>query len=85
MAKEVQIFDVPVDDVHGNCVHDVMRVYARDEEHATRLAAAEVAAQHPLNQMGCGKPMLVGRSACWRCGATEVFVDNQRSCPECWD
>lgn len=47
MAKEVQIFDVPVDDVHGNCVHDVMRVYARDEEHATRLAASEVAAQHP--------------------------------------
>ena len=82
MAKEVQIFDVPMDDVHGNNVSDVMRVYARDEGHAVLLAASLAAERHPLNQMGCSKPVLVGRSACWRCGATEVFVDNQRSCPE---
>jgi len=85
MAKEVQIFDVPMDDVHGNCVHDVMRVYACDEEHAIKVAASEVAAQHPLNQMGCGKPMLVGRSACWRCGTTQIFDGHVIACPECWD
>lgn len=82
MAKEVQIFDVTVDDVHGNCISDVVRVYARDDAHAEILALGEATEKHPLNQMGCSKPVLVGRSACWRCGATEVFVDSQRSCPE---
>lgn len=82
MAKEVQIFDVTMDDVHGNCVSDVVRVYAKDENHAQALASSEAVERHPLNQMGCTKVSLVGRSACWRCGATEVFVDGQRSCPE---
>lgn len=81
--KEVQIFDVPVDDVHGNCVHDVMRVYARDEAHAAQLAAGEAAERYPLNQMGCARPILVGRSACWRCGATEMFDGNLRMCEDC--
>lgn len=85
MAKEVQIFDVTVDDVHGNCVSDVMRVYARDEGHAEVLALGEATERHPLNQMGCQKPVLVGRSACWRCGTTQIFDGHVVACPECWD
>ena len=85
MPKEVQIFDVTVDDVHGNNVSDVMRVYACDEGHAVLLAASLAAERYPLNQMGCGKPSLVGRSACWRCGTTQIFDGHVIACPECWD
>ena len=83
--SEVQIFDVAVNDVHGNAIADVVRVYARNVEHAEDLAEREAAAKYPLNQMGCARPVLVGRSACWRCGATEIFDGNLRMCEDCGD
>ena len=83
--SEVQIFDVTVEDVHGNCVGDTFRVYARDAKHAEIMALDDAADKYPLNHMGCDRPIFVSRSACWRCGTTEIFDGELRVCPECFD